>query len=384
MPVNAELANALKKAKSGPMKFAFIAKGSEGTLLVDRKIPPAAVKAAKSEMGGGTLYQGNCFGEDGLLVFEVPTEAPASLAGVIKHTITKDAGMSLNVEVRFNAGVTEEEGSTEQQEEQTTPAAKQDESAAFLARVKTILPTYKTALQSPNTEWVEQLKGVFAAMQNAFKAQDFATTNAQLKTLVQLLVKKPAAQETPATDQPSTDEDQFTARLKKVQPLYEKAKEIAPGLTGLMDQALAAAAEKLFANGLQLLDQLVDAIKAAAASRPKTTSTAPQQSVDGPGLKAWQQAAQKARYQVRRLQLALKLIEHQTAPEVVEILDGLVSELEKDPISLAEAAALEKFLQSDDRIDSAETPNPFGVEVRLREPLLAALAQRKAELAATA
>ena len=61
MAANAELTNALKAAKTKPMSFAFVAKGSEGRLLVDKKkIPPKDVDAAKKECGGGTIYKGRC------------------------------------------------------------------------------------------------------------------------------------------------------------------------------------------------------------------------------------------------------------------------------------------------------------------------------------
>ena len=49
-----DLATALKMAKGKKMYFAFLLKGSEGTLIVSKKkVPPKQIAEAKKELGGG-------------------------------------------------------------------------------------------------------------------------------------------------------------------------------------------------------------------------------------------------------------------------------------------------------------------------------------------
>ena len=112
--VDTKLAATLRQAKSTPMHFAFVAKGaSDGTLLAAKiKVPAKQVNEAKAELGGGLIWRGRCFGEEGSLVFEVAKEPPSTLAKQLKTVISRDAGLTLRVEVRVNKGLDEaaEEG----------------------------------------------------------------------------------------------------------------------------------------------------------------------------------------------------------------------------------------------------------------------------------
>src|ERR1043165_8239007 len=94
MPTDsAELASALKQAKKKPMFFAFIAKGTDGVLMVDKKkIPQKEIAAAKKEGGGGTIFTGRCQDEEGTLVFEVAKDPPGPLSGQLKKIIKRDSG----------------------------------------------------------------------------------------------------------------------------------------------------------------------------------------------------------------------------------------------------------------------------------------------------
>jgi hypothetical protein len=61
---DADLAAALKQAKSKKMFFAFVPKGSDGKLIVSKaKVPPKLIAEAKKEIGGGTAVTGMCFGD---------------------------------------------------------------------------------------------------------------------------------------------------------------------------------------------------------------------------------------------------------------------------------------------------------------------------------
>ena len=57
--------------------------------MVNRtKVPAKEVNEAKAKLGGGLIWRGRCFGEDGALVFEVPKEPPSTLAPQLKKIIS--------------------------------------------------------------------------------------------------------------------------------------------------------------------------------------------------------------------------------------------------------------------------------------------------------
>src|SRR6202035_3176387 len=94
---NAELATQVKAAKSGKrLMFAFVAKGTDGTLLVVHKVSAPEIAEAKKQAGGGTIYKGKCVGEDGVLWFETAKEVPSNLGSAVKRVIKNEAGLSLD------------------------------------------------------------------------------------------------------------------------------------------------------------------------------------------------------------------------------------------------------------------------------------------------
>jgi hypothetical protein len=94
------LLEALKKAKGKRMAFAFALKGSEGRLLVAPKITSIQVTQLKKETGATTAIEGECFGEDGKMVFLVEREPPGTLETALRKTVTHDAGMMGPIEIR--------------------------------------------------------------------------------------------------------------------------------------------------------------------------------------------------------------------------------------------------------------------------------------------
>jgi hypothetical protein len=162
--IDTELAAALKQARKAPMSFAYVAKGAEGKLLVARKRPPAKeVAETKKEIGGGTVFRGRCVGEEGKLVFEVPKEPPATLAKQIKATISREAGMALQVEVRVAPDLAEEgegddvaptsapeEAQSKQVDDRppVAPPSPDNAAATFKGRLKAVMPVYQQAVQA--------------------------------------------------------------------------------------------------------------------------------------------------------------------------------------------------------------------------------------------
>ena len=92
--VDAKLAAALRQARTNSLAFVFVAKGSEGKLLVDKnKVSLKDVADAKKACGGGTIYKGRCKGAESSLVFEVGKEVPGTLAALTRKIIKQDAGL---------------------------------------------------------------------------------------------------------------------------------------------------------------------------------------------------------------------------------------------------------------------------------------------------
>jgi hypothetical protein len=104
-----DLAAALKMAKTREMFFAFLPRGSDGTLIVSKtKIPTKEIAEAKREMGGGTLVTGKCSGPLSELVFEVARKAPSTMAATLRKVVKRDTGLTIAPDVRL-AGDEDEE-----------------------------------------------------------------------------------------------------------------------------------------------------------------------------------------------------------------------------------------------------------------------------------
>ncbi|HKD35496.1 MAG TPA: hypothetical protein VKB78_01810 [Pirellulales bacterium] len=99
------LNKALRKAKTGEMFFAVIAKSAtDGKLLMGRdKVPATELAEAKKSLGGGQEYRGLCAGEDGTHVFYFRKDPPGTMAQLLKNLAKDDAGLTIKVECRTKA-----------------------------------------------------------------------------------------------------------------------------------------------------------------------------------------------------------------------------------------------------------------------------------------
>ncbi len=213
MAVDAELANALKAAKSKPMFFAFVAKGTEGKLLVAKaKVPAKEVAEAKKASGGGTVFQGRCVYEGDTLVCELPKEGPGTLAGLIKKTIKNEAGLSMNVTLRVNAALAESEGGENQEEAAgaiseaapptAPPSAADPRAAKVTQRLNSMSASIKAAMAGPNKTRVQTL---FVAANAALKNHDYDAATKSLNELEPLITTAPTTATPPAP--PPVDHD---------------------------------------------------------------------------------------------------------------------------------------------------------------------------------
>ena len=179
------LAQALKHARTAPMHFVFVAKGTkEGKLLVAKKsITAKEVADAKKEVGGGVVFRGRCVGDGGNLVFELPKAPPTTLKQQLKTFIHREAGLALPVDVRVAADLREEE---EAPAPQPTPNTAM---ADFTARLKALMP----AIQHVQGEAAAHEIKAWAGEAGALAAKhDFAGANALLNKVEAAVKAGPA------------------------------------------------------------------------------------------------------------------------------------------------------------------------------------------------
>src|SRR5215471_2622467 len=99
-----DLTSTLKAARGGkPMRFAFLPKGSEGKLLVAKKVPAQEIAETKKEIGASAVFKGRCVGEGGTLVFYVAKEPPGTLLGQLRKRLKEDAGVTCPIEIRVSS-----------------------------------------------------------------------------------------------------------------------------------------------------------------------------------------------------------------------------------------------------------------------------------------
>jgi hypothetical protein len=272
VPVDAELQANLNKARSGRMMFAFAHKGNGGSLVVNRTINGQSANKVKESSGGGTLFRGQCFGENGEMIFEVAKEPPAALAAAIKQAIVLHAGLSLKVVVRVagDAEIQEpnQEPPTADQTNGAVPEAPPSSGeAAFKSRLIALQAQFSAA-GGATPEQRMLLKEVFAAAAK----KDLAAALARLDAI-----------ETPKQDNNKPDTptaavsgEQFKARLKALLPAYNAATKADPSLLAKLQPSMAQVIKQGNANQFDLAwPALLEIEKALAAAVPPAPTVPP-------------------------------------------------------------------------------------------------------------
>jgi hypothetical protein len=91
------------------------------------------------------------------------------------------------------------------------------------------------------------------------------------------------------------------------------------------------------------------------------------------GMAVWKAARAKAVADLHGVAKKVDKLDFPQAPKAVMLLRGIAANLTEEPRTAQQVQELRSFLQNDDNIEEAEQPNGFGIEIALREPLLAAL-----------
>jgi hypothetical protein len=386
---DADLAAALKQAKSKPMFFAFIQKGPDGKLIVARsKIASKQIADAKKEMGGGSPVTGKCFGAaDGSMVFQVAKAAPA-LGAALKKVAQRDAGIAIKPDVQVAADADSEEDGA-------APATAGAAGGAQKSAPPAAAPS-APAPPAPAPPFGSPAKDPAAPAAAAPAAPKAGAGNGKVTGFQKALQK--LGYDPGKIDGimgPHTE-----AAIKK----FQQASGLkADGIVGPKTQAAlakalqggAAAAGGAAATGAQkqIPAPASDAASAGAQKQvPAAAGGAPAapglQDVAAPALdgaakdpatldlSVWLTARQKAVTDLKALAAKIAGTKHRDAAPVIKEISALITQL-PTKITPKDITKLEAFIRDDDAITAAEEAPKAFHHVNIRKPLLDALAALK-------
>jgi hypothetical protein len=261
---NAELATQVKAAKSGKrLMFAFVAKGTEGTLLVGKKVAAQEIADAKKEAGGGTVYKGKCVGEGGVLWFETAKDVPTNLASAVKKVIRVEAGLTLDVLFRQKEDAESDEPEGKKSAKLDLDAGKAvvetqkpREQLELETRMNAMFRTFTVELTG-KSEKAANAKKLFAETQALSKAKNYAEGQRKLDAL-EALMTRPAEQ------------IRYEKLLRGSQPTIEAAlpKRGGKQIKFHYDQAIAAAGAENWTKAIKDLQETNRLVGVAAARNP--------------------------------------------------------------------------------------------------------------------
>lgn len=199
--IDADLAAALKQAKTRPMYFAVVMKSpGEGTLIVSKtKVSPKAINEAKQDLGGGQIFQGRCAGEEtGGLMFTTSKEPPATLNKTLKAVISRDAGLTLKVDVQQGAAAADDEDKESGQGSAPSIASKgpEPDKNGITKRLGGVVAEYTKLQSSPVARGPEgdSLKKQFDLVKSAIAKQDWPGASRILDEVDRLLARAKTGQ----------------------------------------------------------------------------------------------------------------------------------------------------------------------------------------------
>ena len=102
----------------------------------------------------------------------------------------------------------------------------------------------------------------------------------------------------------------------------------------------------------------------------------------GAALDQWTRSRAEVIAQLRQLEQAIRAMKDPLADEAIILVKAISANLTAAPDSKQSVAELRRYITTDSIIDDAELENGFGITVRIRAPLMPALAALDAALAA--
>jgi peptidoglycan hydrolase-like protein with peptidoglycan-binding domain len=318
---DANLATALKQAKSKKMFFAFVGKGTDGKLIVSRtKVPAKDIAAAKKQTGGSMAVTGRCFGDgSSSLVFLVAKPPAATLGAALKKVAQRDAGVTIAPDVQLADDADDDDDSNAAAT--AAPAAAPTPVAAGAAAAAPAAPVGATSPAAPG-------HGDVADIQKALQklGYDPGKIDGLMGPHTQAAIKK-----------------------------FQQANGLAvDGIVGSKTQAA--------------LDQALEG--AAAGGKP----AAPAAVAQAPplNLAPWQAARQTAISDLKALATKVAATKHKDAVGVIKEIQSIITNLKPNPAP-NEIDKLEAYIRHEDVITAAEEGPAKFHKMNIRKPLLAAL-----------
>jgi hypothetical protein len=327
-----KLAASLKQAKQTPMLFTFVAKSAtEGKLLLSKKtVAPKEVTEAKTKLGGGAIFRGRCFGEEGKMVFAVPLPPPGTLEKQVKASIQRDTGLNLQVEVRVVEGMSlgDEEAPADPKLAGAPPAA--GDKAAVLKRLSALAGPFKSAIAQKGPD-VPRMQTLFTDIKGLIEKQDFVRAGQVLDVLEPLVGQPQPPSPPPPPAAPAPDlASVWLSRRTQVSTDLKKALVNKVGDTKkfaqLFSQAAAFGDQKAYDKALAVLDQLQPLLQTALGQGPAAPPATPAQTTRKVGAKvayaqlrlAWDTAKKRVHAELQKLEQAI-LSEFQGSPAFAEL-----------------------------------------------------------------
>ncbi len=265
------LKTSLKIAHSGTaMRFAFVANGTTGKLLVAKLIAPAQMSEAKKQAGSGQAYQGRCVGEDGILFFEVDKDPPGSLLGQLKRCVKDDGGQTWPIEFRIVGDAAPEPGtSAPHPPGKMPPAAERSLATRWAKRREALEPRYAATVKEKRGDG-DKMKAVFSFAVDKAGRGEYDKALAAMDSLEKLLNAAPAAAPPP----PENDADtQFKNRFKSLLIPVSKAVAAKHPASDVLRrgvaEAQALAGKRDFVHANAILDRLEKLLTSAANGSAK-------------------------------------------------------------------------------------------------------------------
>lgn len=287
--VDKPLHAAIKRAKTARMYFALVARGStEGKLLITKaKVKPTEVADCKKDLGGGRVFRGVCFGENGRLVFELKKEPPATLEKLLKKTAKVQTGLLIKPLCRVTA-LDEDLGEEPDDESDAPPAPKRPgETTTYAeqqvrARLVAIAADLKRALAEKRGD-VAAMQRLSGQLQEKVRAGGFNEALTQL-TMLEGLVREALAAEEAGAKQGVTPAAEYAALVEKLTPQLRQAIEqkgpLVKDLKLLFSEAQALGRGKNFAQALVKLREAAEVLKKALESESSEEGDAEAESAE--------------------------------------------------------------------------------------------------------
>jgi hypothetical protein len=172
---------------------------------------------------------------------------------------------------------------------------------------------------------------------------------------------KEKAKPTPREDKEAQWKERVAKFVPHLKSFLQAGTGDTAGVTKLYSSATAAAGKGNYDVAIDILDKLEPMIVKGAVN----------------GMVGWQKAKIEAINKIRQLQTALVKTKRPRSVEVAKLLESVPRGLQIHPDSEENLKALETYLATDEILTKVEAPNPWGIKIVIREPLMKALAGLK-------